>query len=462
MRLLRKPVILGLIWFFCLGIKQGRADVETYKEISNDTSGTPYSGECVAYVEANRQDLIGTTYSYAKNMPSITSGVGFTVDANPETGSAIVLANMQVPIIDPVTHQVAGYTTEGHTAVVTKVTSPWSSGNQTSNYILQIKDANFDNRGGTTPLIGEANYTYNPNTLTVTYIDYAAYGGSQSKKYDTTTSRNPAQFQEIWFIHENQTVLNAFTQHNIPPTAEQLEALSQGLLQGNGISWLNSRFDSDLIKNNYVAFPNYGQGKYLVSGAGGQKEYKILLKKFEISTDGSNWVTVGEGDVWLDLASTAANSTILANYASNAHIPPGTYRYYRLTHGTYYTIKGYVTDPISRVTYYTTSNFYQSSQPGDNSRDGISSTSAGEYGECVMKVNSYSNDPGFAALNGGDSFSWAQPFAQPFQITAGTRKITLTFNMGTGIAFIPNGWVNNGHVNFDTGGTPIIPVVTVQ
>ena len=458
MKALRRVMIFGLVWFFCFSLEQGRADdeVRTYAPYDGQVGTEFFSspgkpGECVDYVKANRLDLAETSYIYAKNMIQITETAGFKVDAVPEKGAVIVLPNMQIK-------EGEEYITTGHVAIVTQVGCPGPEGN----YSLVIKDANFDNKGGATPLIGEANYTYDPITHTVKYIDYVAYGGSQNKKYDTATSRNPDQFKDIQFIHENgsevNTAVSIFNQYQIEPSADQLGFLTQKLIKGENV---NHYFDS--MGNNYFDFPNYYKpGKYLHSGAGGQKEYKILLKKFEISTDGSNWVTVGEGDVWLDLASAAANSTILANYASNAHIPPGTYRYYRLTHGTYYTIKGYVTDPISGVTYYTTSNFYQSSQPGDNSRDGISSTSAGQYGECVMKVNSYSNDPGFAALNGGDSFSWTQPFAQTFQITAGTRKITLTFNMGTGIAFIPNGWVNNGHVNFDTGGTPIIPVVTAQ
>jgi len=439
MRLLRKPVILGLIWFFCFGLEEGRADVITYDESQSGQAGQSFTqgnGECVDYVKDNRPDVSGVSYGTANNMSTTTGNVGFKVDTSPEVGSVISFAYSDT------TH---GNT--GHVGIVQQISS--LAGGK---YLLTIMDNNFV----ATSTIGKADYTYNPSTDRLEELNYAKYYGTKNIIPD----QGGTNYSSVQFIHENQTVVNAFAQHNIPPTAEQLDVLSQGLLQGNGISWLNSRFDS--IGNSYVTFPNYGNGQYLASGAGGQKEYKILLKKFEISADGSNWVTVGEGDVWLDLASAAANSTILTNYASNAHIPPGTYRYYRLTHGTYYTIKGYVTDPISGVTYYTTSNFYQSSQPGDNSRDGISSTSAGQYGECVMKVNSYSNDPGFAALNGGDSFSWTQPFAQPFQITAGTRKITLTFNMGTGIAFIPNGWVNNGHVNFDTGGTPIIPVVTAQ
>jgi hypothetical protein len=382
-------------------------------------------------VKANRPDLQGVSYGDADNMPAITANTGFKVDAVPEKGAAITFV----------------YDNTGHAGIVQEVSSlPGGK------YKLTVMDNNFV----ASNTIGKADYTYNPATGRIEELNYKAYWGTK----DIVTDPAGTNYSGVKFIHENQTVVDAFTQHNIPPTTDQLDVLSRGLLQGNGTSWLNSRFDS--IASNYFAFSNYGNGQYLHSGASGQKEYKILLKKFEISTDRSNWVTVGEGDVWLDLASAAANSTILANYASNSHIPPGTYRYYRLTHGAYYTIKGYVTDPISGVTYYTTSSYYQSVQPGDNSRTGISSTSPGDYNETIMKINSYSNDPGFAALNGGDAFTWTQAFAQPFQITSGTKKITLTFNMGTGIAFIPDGWVNNGHVNFDLGQAPVIPLVETQ
>ena len=444
MKVLRKLMIFGLVGFFCFSLKEGRADdeVRTYEPYPGEPGQqfTQGVGECVDYIKANRPDLQGVSYGDADGMPTIAGNAGFTVDTLPEKGSVISFA----------------YASTGHVGVVQEIRSlPGGK------YKLTIMDNNFV----ASNTIGKADYTYNPATGKIEELNYKTYWGTK----DIVPDPSGSNYSGVKFIHENQTVVDAFTQHNIPPTAEQLEVLSQGLLQGNSISWLNSRFDS--IGNNYHTFPNYYlPGEYLFSNASGQKEYKILLKKFEISADGSNWVTVGEGDVWLDLASAAANSTIMANYASNAHIPPGTYRYYRLTHGTYYTIKGYVTDPISGVIYYTTSNFYQSSQPSDNSRNGISSHTSSfnpssppsDYNACVMKHNSYSTNSGFAALSGGDSFTWAQPFAQPFQITAGTRKITLTFNMGSGIVFIPNGWVNNGHVNFDTGGTPIIPAVTAQ
>ena len=435
MKALRRVMIFGLAWCFCFSLEQCRANdkVRTYDPYPGEPGQqfTQGVGECVDYIKANRPDLQGVSYGTADGVSTIAGNAGFKVDTLPEKGAVIGFA----------------YENTGHVGVVHEITSlPGGK------YKLTIMDNNFV----ASNTIGKADYTYNPATGRIEELNYKTYWGTK----DIVPDPGGSNYSGVKFIHENETVVDAFTQHNIPPTAEQLDVLSQGLLQGNGIGWLNSRFDS--IGNNYIAFPNYGNGQYLHSGQSGVKEYKILLKKFEISTDRSNWVTLGEGDVWLDLASVASNSTILANYASNANIPQGTYRYYRLTHGAYYTIKGCVTDPISGVTYYTTSSFYQSSQPGDNSRTGISSTSTGQYGECPMKGNSESTDPGFASLSGGDFFTWTQPFPQPFQITTGTKKITLTFNMGTGIAFIPDGWVNNGHVNFDMGGTPIIPVVTAQ
>jgi hypothetical protein len=160
------------------------------------------------------------------------------------------------------------------------------------------------------------------------------------------------------------------------------------------------------------------------------------------------------------VAQASRNQTILANYASNSNIPPGTYRYYRFTFGAQYTIKGYAVDPITGYTYYTTSAFEQSSQPTDDSRTGRSSTASGQYDACSLKANTYSTDPGFWAPAGGNYFTWTQTFTTPFQVTTGTKKITLTFNIGNGIAFVPNGWGYSG-VMFDMGGD-LLPVVETQ
>lgn len=199
------------------------------------------------------------------------------------------------------------------------------------------------------------------------------------------------------------------------------------------------------------------------SGPDGVKSYKLLLKKFEISTDKSNWVTLEEGDVWIDVASVAPNTALLANYATNTNIPAGTYRYYRLTMGANYFIKGFAKQ--AGTTYYTTSHSAVSLCNGnpcsdDDSTAGIASTNKDDYAECELKVNTYSTDPGFGATNGGDFFTWTQPFSQALVVKEGEiKKITITFNIGNGIEFRPNGWGNSG-IMFGAGS--IIPVVEVE
>jgi len=87
----------------------------------------------------------------------------------------------------------------------------------------------------------------------------------------------------------------------------------------------------------YAAQPNptfYGNAGSEVNGT-----YTITIKKIEISQDGSNWVTIGEGSRSFNIASGRVGAQI-GSYASNSSIPSGTYRYVRNTLSRTITIKG--------------------------------------------------------------------------------------------------------------------------
>lgn len=105
------------------------------------------------------------------------------------------------------------------------------------------------------------------------------------------------------------------------------------------------------------------------AGSGDPIVYKVTMKKFEASQDGTTWYTVTEQQQEMDLASVNAGQ-VFGNWISGAALPEGIYTQARVTLSNSITIKGYV---LSGGTYYytitsgqnTTATFNENSPPGD-------------------------------------------------------------------------------------------------
>ena len=78
--------------------------------------------------------------------------------------------------------------------------------------------------------------------------------------------------------------------------------------------------------------------------------YTVTITKVEMSTDGTNFVTVFSGSSSINIASVSAGAQAAA-LASGASLPPGSYTTVRVTLGSTMQIKGYIN--ISGSTWYT-------------------------------------------------------------------------------------------------------------
>ena len=78
--------------------------------------------------------------------------------------------------------------------------------------------------------------------------------------------------------------------------------------------------------------------------------YTVTMTKVEISTDGTNFITVFEGSSSINIASATAGAQV-GSLVSGTAVPPGTYTTVRVTLGTNLLIKGFIT--ISGSTYFT-------------------------------------------------------------------------------------------------------------
>jgi len=88
--------------------------------------------------------------------------------------------------------------------------------------------------------------------------------------------------------------------------------------------------------------------------------YKITMKKVRLQNSVTGeWVTVGEGDLTVDIASVNAGE-LAAGYVSGSAVPEGTYNNIEITVSTSMTIKASCVDTTNKfgsgaVTWYTTS-----------------------------------------------------------------------------------------------------------
>lgn len=83
--------------------------------------------------------------------------------------------------------------------------------------------------------------------------------------------------------------------------------------------------------------------------------YTVIMKRVEISTDGTSWVTLGDTQTSFNIASGDAGATI-GTFISNASIPVGTYTRLRATQSRRITIKGRSGAQGGNYYYTTTAN----------------------------------------------------------------------------------------------------------
>jgi len=82
-------------------------------------------------------------------------------------------------------------------------------------------------------------------------------------------------------------------------------------------------------------------------------QYTVTLKKIEFSTDGVNFITVGESSgTSFNIASMNVGSDF-QSFISNRNIPAGTYNYIRITMSRTISFKGRTTDKVNGDYYYT-------------------------------------------------------------------------------------------------------------
>ena len=163
--------------------------------------------------------------------------------------------------------------------------------------------------------------------------------------------------------------------------------------------------------------------------------YTVTIKKIEISQDGSNWVTEGEGSRTFNIALGNVGSQI-GNYASNASIPPGTYLYIRNTLSRTMTIKGYGT--YSGTTYYTS---MQNGTVGTNPAFWKATTDSNKYEAVSFQVPADAQGgPGETLVISGDDMISTRQFPTPVVIGAGhTVSIEVSFNTRSMIGFESTG-----------------------
>ncbi|MFT5206434.1 MAG: hypothetical protein ACI9CF_000172 [Candidatus Omnitrophota bacterium] len=70
--------------------------------------------------------------------------------------------------------------------------------------------------------------------------------------------------------------------------------------------------------------------------------YKITMKKIEVSTDGSIFITLAENDAVIDIAS-VSSGIAAAQYVGNVDLPDGTYTNIRATISNSFTLQGAIT-----------------------------------------------------------------------------------------------------------------------
>lgn len=81
--------------------------------------------------------------------------------------------------------------------------------------------------------------------------------------------------------------------------------------------------------------------------------YKITMKRFEISQDGSTWFTVANTEIEVNIASVSAGSKV-GDWITSSDIPVGTYTQVRPTVSSTFVMQGYVYYSTTARTYFTT------------------------------------------------------------------------------------------------------------
>ncbi len=190
-------------------------------------------------------------------------------------------------------------------------------------------------------------------------------------------------------------------------------------------------------------------------------KYIITIKKFEISTDGVNFITLGESSgTQINIAGLNVGSDF-QTFVTNAQIPAGTYNYIRITLSRTFTIKGKAY--YNGTYYYTTTQVGKASTPpyfylagscsgwnsSTNQPNGTGNGPGGTcpaYEEVLFKMpddaEGTHSDTGetIEFINGGEDTRITRKLPSPIVVTAG-QPITLKVKFYTQgmIGFIGSG-----------------------
>ena len=168
-------------------------------------------------------------------------------------------------------------------------------------------------------------------------------------------------------------------------------------------------------------------------------KYIVTLKKFELSKDGVNFVTLGESSgTQINIAGLNVDSDF-QTFVSNAHVPAGTYNYIRITLSRTFIIKGRAYHTDGKY-YYTTTQLGKDSNPPYFYKAGICSgwnsstnqptgTGNGPGGSCpayeeiTFKMpddaeGSHTADETIEFVNGGEDARITRKLPSPIIVTA--------------------------------------------
>lgn len=182
----------------------------------------------------------------------------------------------------------------------------------------------------------------------------------------------------------------------------------------------------------------HAQPNPLFYGDAGGGTYSVTMKKMEISKDGTNFVTIGEGDMAFDMASGSVGASI-GNYVSNSSIPAGTYTTFRATMSRTQNIKGQ--GDYLATTYYTTTqngtagDFYKAIT--DAECVGGDCVASGEYEAVTFEVPADAEGEAGETLEIiGADMRTTKAFGNPIVVGEGTSQtISVSFNTASMIGF---------------------------
>jgi len=163
--------------------------------------------------------------------------------------------------------------------------------------------------------------------------------------------------------------------------------------------------------------------------------YKIIMKKAELHNSGTGeWVTAGEGDLTVDIASAEAGG-LAAGYVSGTAIPEGTYDQIRVTISRDITVKASYTDAAGAFGGGAGAAYYTIDETGIGGSIQTSNDS-GVWAEGTCQIP--------ASVSGVDTelgtYTDTYTFSSPITVAKGsTQKVRVKFGVTNATTFEQTG-----------------------